>query len=112
MLKVPKVELWSPTAATTLHGCLRQSASWATCALQLVKFFQDAMEDWSLGPEHCKQEENKRRVSLEHLRDLSRPVHQGEGQSLRALSHKKRESGLRGIAWLAIGPGALTVLHA
>ena len=68
LLKVPKGELWSPSAASTLQGRLQQSSSWAQWAPQLVSFFKDSMEDWLLGPEHCEQQDRIRRASLEQLR--------------------------------------------
>ena len=44
-----------------------------------------------LGPDHCKSEDHRRKVSLEHLRASSSMELQTEGQCLRALSHKERE---------------------
>ena len=91
LLKVPKGELWSPSKATTLQGRLEQSAAWAKWTPQLVSFFRDSMDDWLLGPAHCRLEDAKRQASLEHLKAVSCPACTSTGYCMRALSSKEQE---------------------
>ena len=49
MLKVPKGQLWKPTEATTLQMRMKDSASWAAWAPQLVSFIQQSMLEWKKG---------------------------------------------------------------
>ena len=49
------------------------------------------MDDWLLGPEHCRFEDAKRQANLEHLKAVTCPACTGTGYCMRALSSKEQE---------------------
>ena len=93
MLKVPTGQLWKPTEATTLQMRMRDSASWAAWAPQLVSFIQQGMLEWKKGERHADDEDTMRNVKLQQLManiGVEGPVH--IGYSLRRMTKDSLES--------------------
>ena len=67
MLKVPKGGLWKPKESMLLDQRIRDSAKWATWALQWVAFIQHSMHEWQKGLDHVVRADSERQVRLQQL---------------------------------------------